>query len=113
MGWSLNRIWVLVGIIIGVASVIGVVLELVPYDQDSKPELSNNITIIVEVAVGFIIAVIVYGLTKIEKKKTDNEIKNIRDITARLEAVSYKIEKRNKLLETLKIYNNYCCIIIK
>ena len=111
MGWSLNRIWVLVGIIIGVASVIGVVLELVPYDQDSKPELSNNITIIVEVAVGFIIAVIVYGLTKIEKKKTDNEIKNIRDITARLEAVSYKIEKEqivrnSENLQQLLLYNN-------
>ena len=111
MGWSLNRIWVLVGIIIGVASVIGVALELVPYNQGSKPELSNNITIIVEVAVGFIIAVIVYGLTKIEKKKTDNEIKNIRDITARLEAVSYKIEKEqivrnSESLQQLLYYNN-------
>ena len=92
MKWTLNRIWLLVGITIGIASVVGVV-ELVSYNQDSKSELSNNITIIVEVAVGFTIAVIVYGLTNIEKKKTDNEIKNIRDIAARLEAVSYKIEK--------------------
>ena len=75
MKWTLNRIWLLVGITIGIASVVGVV-ELVSYNQDSKSELSNNITIIVEVAVGFTIAVIVYGLTNIEKKKTDNEIKN-------------------------------------
>ena len=111
MEWSLKRIRAYVCTIIVVASVIGVGLELVPYNQNSKPELSNNITIIVEVAVGFVIAVIVYGLTKIEKKKTDNEIENIRDITDRLEAVSYEIEKEqivrnHENLQLLLLYNN-------
>ena len=115
MEWSLNKIWMCVAIIVG-ASVIGVALELVLYNQGSKPELSNNITIIVEVAVGFIIAIFVYGLTKIEKKKTDNEIKNIRDITARLEAVSYKIEKEQIVrtyenLRLLLFYNNQMSVL--
>ena len=108
MEWILSKIRNTVILIIAVTLAI-VCLEVV-LNQDSKLELSNNTTIIVEIAVGVAIAVIVYRLTKIEKKRTDSEIKNIRDIVARLEAVSYTIEEEricrtDKNLQQLLGYN--------
>ena len=107
MKWAPNNIRNTVSLII-LATLAIVCLEVV-FNQDTL-ELSNNTTIIVEIAVGVAIAVIVYRLTNKEKEKTDSTIKNIRDIAARLEAVSYTIEEEricrtNKNLQQLLEYN--------
>lgn len=101
-----TKLWMhIVGIAVAVVVII-YILETTEINQHIK-ELSNNATIIVEIAVGLTVAVIVYKYTKRDQDKTAETINNIRQVTAVLEQASYRMEKEpikknyDQLLELL------------
>ena len=75
--WTNENIWRVVTVIFGGVLEIMLVLAFTIGIIQPDGELTNNVTILVEITIGLVIAVVVYGLTKKEQKKTDNKIKNI------------------------------------
>ena len=75
--WTNENIWRVVTVIFGgvieIMLVLGFTIGIIQPDG----ELTNNVTILVEITIGLVIAIVVYGLTKKEQKKTDNKIKSI------------------------------------
>ena len=107
MEWSPKRIQIFALLIVGGASAFVVCYELALKDEGLIPEFSNTTAIAVEIAVGLSIAVIVYGLTKIDQKEIDCEIEKIRNATDKLEKLNYEIKRK----EIIRNYDNLILLL--
>ena len=101
--WSIENIkkCVVVIVVISMGTVFVDIAAINPITENHySRELSNNVTIAIETALGLSLVIIVYGLTSIEKQKTDTRINNIHKNIMNLSREQYQI--RLGTLTTIK-----------
>ena len=84
---SENKIWLIFGILITIVLIVIIYYTSASINIKGNDEWSNNATLIVEVGVGVIIALLVLMITKVNESKMDTKISNVLDIVKEREMI--------------------------